>query len=57
MVRASGAAKGSVYPFLPHGKQQLTSEALAVHSSRVMAFIEAEKWLAAIADQNPRWRG
>lgn len=46
-----------MYPFFPNGKQQLTSEALAVHSPRVMAFSEADQWLAAIADQNPRWRG
>jgi len=40
IVRVSGAPKGSVYHFFPHGKAQITGEALAVYSKRVMAFID-----------------
>jgi len=40
IVRASGAPKGSVYHFFPQGKLQITAEALAVYSRRVMAFID-----------------
>ena len=40
IVRASGAPKGSVYHFFPQGKLQIIAEALAVHSGRVMAFID-----------------
>jgi TetR/AcrR family transcriptional repressor of lmrAB and yxaGH operons len=40
IVRASGAPKGSVYHFFPQGKLQIIAEALAVHSERVMAFID-----------------
>jgi TetR/AcrR family transcriptional repressor of lmrAB and yxaGH operons len=40
IVRVSGAPKGSVYHFFPQGKLQITSEALAVYSTRVMAFID-----------------
>lgn len=40
IVRESGAPKGSVYHFFPQGKRQIVSEALAVHSQRVLAVIE-----------------
>lgn len=40
IVRVSGAPKGSVYHFFPQGKLQITTEALAVYSTRVMAFID-----------------
>ncbi|MBL8395736.1 MAG: TetR/AcrR family transcriptional regulator [Candidatus Accumulibacter sp.] len=39
VVRASGAPKGSVYHYFPQGKLQVVSEALAVYSARVAAFI------------------
>ena len=39
VVRHSGAPKGSVYHFFPDGKQQLATEALAVHAERVQAFM------------------
>lgn len=41
IVRESGAPKGSVYHFFPQGKKQIVSEALAVYSPRVLAFMEA----------------
>lgn len=41
IVRESGAPKGSVYHFFPAGKQQIVTEALAVYSRRVVAFIDA----------------
>jgi TetR/AcrR family transcriptional regulator, lmrAB and yxaGH operons repressor len=41
IVRESGAPKGSVYYFFPEGKQQIVSEALALHAGRVAAFIDA----------------
>lgn len=40
IVRVSGSPKGSVYHFFPQGKLQITTEALAVYSTRVMAFID-----------------
>ncbi len=40
IVRASGAPKGSVYHFFPDGKLQIVTEALAVYSQRVQAFME-----------------
>lgn len=40
IVRESGAPKGSVYHFFPHGKVQIACEALAVHSGRVLDFVE-----------------
>lgn len=40
IVRESGAPKGSVYHFFPHGKAQITREALAVYSIHVTTFIE-----------------
>ena len=41
IVRESGAPKGSVYHHFPGGKPQIVDEALARHSDRVLAFIEA----------------
>ncbi len=41
VVKASSAPKGSVYHFFPDGKRQLAGEALAVHSTRVLAVIDA----------------
>ncbi len=41
IVRESGAPKGSVYHYFPGGKPQIVDEALARHSERVLAFIEA----------------
>ena len=41
IVRESGAPKGSVYHFFPAGKLQIATEALAIYSARVMAFIDA----------------
>jgi len=40
IVRESGAPKGSVYHFFPHGKSQIATEALNVYSARVMSFID-----------------
>ena len=40
IVRESGAPKGSVYYFFPGGKSQIVSEALDLHTARVVAFIE-----------------
>jgi AcrR family transcriptional regulator len=39
VVRHSRAPKGSVYHFFPDGKEQLATEALAVHAQRVQAFM------------------
>ena len=47
IVRLSGAPKGSVYHFFPQGKLQITTEALAVYSTRVVAFIDQ-----ALASEN-----
>ena len=41
IVSESGAPKGSVYHFFPGGKEQLASEALGVHSQRVLVFVDA----------------
>lgn len=41
IVRESGAPKGSVYYFFPDGKQQIVAEALALHTGRVVAFMDA----------------
>ncbi|HEX4883564.1 MAG TPA: TetR/AcrR family transcriptional regulator [Casimicrobiaceae bacterium] len=41
IVRESGAPKGSVYHYFPQGKQQIATEALALHGSAVTAFIDA----------------
>lgn len=41
IVRSSGAPKGSVYHYFPQGKLQLSREALAMYSPRVVAFIDA----------------
>jgi TetR/AcrR family transcriptional repressor of lmrAB and yxaGH operons len=39
LIARSGAPKGSVYHYFPQGKQQITSEALALYAQRVaMAF-------------------
>lgn len=40
IVRASGAPKGSVYYFFPGGKEQIVTEALDLHTGRVVAFME-----------------
>jgi AcrR family transcriptional regulator len=40
IVRDSGAPKGSVYHYFPDGKLQIATEALAVYSVRVRAFID-----------------
>lgn len=40
IVRASGAPKGSVYHFFPGGKEQIVTEALDLHTGRVVAFME-----------------
>lgn len=40
IVRESGAPKGSIYHFFPHGKLQIATEALGVYSTRVMSFID-----------------
>ncbi|HEX4885839.1 MAG TPA: TetR/AcrR family transcriptional regulator, partial [Casimicrobiaceae bacterium] len=39
IVRESGAPKGSVYHHFPQGKEQIVTEALALHGSAVTAFI------------------
>jgi TetR/AcrR family transcriptional repressor of lmrAB and yxaGH operons len=39
VVRHSGAPKGSVYHYFPDGKEQLATEALAVHAERVRQFM------------------
>lgn len=41
IVRESGAPKGSVYYYFPKGKIQITTEAIAVYSQRVLSFIES----------------
>lgn len=40
IVRTSGAPKGSVYYFFPGGKEQIVTEALALHTERVVEFME-----------------
>jgi TetR/AcrR family transcriptional repressor of lmrAB and yxaGH operons len=40
IVNASGAPKGSIYHFFPGGKEQIVGEALELHTTRVVAFME-----------------
>jgi TetR/AcrR family transcriptional repressor of lmrAB and yxaGH operons len=40
IVDASGAPKGSIYHYFPDGKTQIVSEALELHTARVVAFVE-----------------
>jgi TetR/AcrR family transcriptional repressor of lmrAB and yxaGH operons len=41
IVRESGAPKGSVYHFFPGGKGQIVEEGLALHTRRVVEFMDA----------------
>lgn len=41
ILDVSGAPKGSMYHFFPHGKRQIASEAITVYAQRVVTYMDA----------------